>query len=186
MKINSILAFLAIIGAISAAFTNHSAKNNLYPSWKYEKERIQGKMIQYISVTHLADLLYQKEQGITIMDARDEEAYGEYHIPSASRYKEGEVNPDQDPSGTTIIYGATGDNHLYEISKDLPGDVYVLKGGIHEWYSVVLFPDFFEYKVRNNEKLDQIMSRSMYFGGTPRNTQLLNITVRENRYREGC
>ena len=68
----------------------------------------------------------------------------------------------------------------------LPGKVYVLKGGIDAWYSLVLFPDFIEYQVRNNEKLEQIISRSMYFGGSPRNTQLLNITVRESRYREGC
>ena len=83
MKINSILALLAILGGISAAFTNHSARNHLYPSWKYDKERIQGKKIRYISANYLADLLYQKEKGITILDIRNEKAFREYHIPSA-------------------------------------------------------------------------------------------------------
>lgn len=186
MKINSILALLAIVGGISAAFTNHSARNNLYPSWKYDKERIQGKKIRYISATHLADLLYQKEQGIIILDLRNEKAYDEYHIPSAVPYEQGNKYPDKDLSGATIIYGIAGDDQLNEISKDLPGKVYVLKGGIDEWYSLVLFPDFIEYQVRNNENLKQIVGRSMYFGGSPRNTQLLNITVRESHYREGC
>jgi len=186
MKINSILALLAIIGGISAAFTNHSARNNLYPSWKYDKERIQGKKIRYISANYLADLLFQKEQGITILDIRKKEAYGEYHIPSAMQYNPGDLNRGQVPSGTTIIYGYSNDDQLNKISIDIPGEVYVLKGGIGAWYSVVLFPDFFEYQVRNNEKLQQIISRSVYFGGSPRNTQLLNIKVRESRYREGC
>ena len=38
----------------------------------------------------------------------------------------------------------------------------------------------------DKEKLEQIINRSKYFGGTPRNTQLLNITMRESSYREGC
>lgn len=186
MKINYILASLAIIGGISAAFTNHSVRNNLYPTWKYEKERIGGEKVHFISTMELAEILYKKKPGVTILDTRDEEAYREYHIPSALRYEKGDQDLDNEQSEKTVLYGLAGDSHLYDLSNYIPGDVYVLKGGIEEWYSVVLFPDFIKYHVRNNGKLEQIISKSRYFGGSPRNTQVLNITVRESRYREGC
>jgi hypothetical protein len=54
------------------------------------------------------------------------------------------------------------------------------------WYSQVLFPDFSQLRVRNRELLEHILRRSRFFGGTPQNTQVLNIEVRETRYREGC
>ena len=186
MKINHILASLAIIGGISAAFTNHSERNHLYPTWKHDKDRIQGEKVHFISATHLADLLYQKEQGITILDARDMEDFENYHIPLAKSHDPGDKIPDGDLGSPIVIYGMENDPQLPELSDALSGKVYILKGGIEAWYNLVLFPDFNEYQVRNSDKLEQIIIRSRYFGGTPRNTQLLNITMRESSYREGC
>ncbi len=186
MKINHILASLAILGGISAAFTNYSERNHLYPTWKYEKDRIQGEKVHFISATYLADLLYQKESGITILDMRDEEAFEEYHIPLAKLPGEGDEISEGDSGSLTIIYGVEDDPKLYQISEALPRKVYVLKGGIESWYKLVLFPDFNEVQIRNKDKLEHIINRSRYFGGSPRNTQLLNIQVRESRYREGC
>lgn len=186
MKINHILASLAIIGGISAAFTNHSEKNHLYPTWKHNKEKIQGEKVHLISATHLADLLYQKEQGITILDTRDTESFEKYHIPLARPHDPGDKLLDGDHGNPVVIYGVENDPQLPELSEALSGKVYILKGGIEAWYELVLFPDFNEYQVRNVDKLEQIINRSKYFGGTPRNTQLLNITMRESSYREGC
>lgn len=186
MKINHILASLAIIGGISAAFTNHSEKNHLYPSWNHDKDKIQGEKVHVISATHLADLLYQKEQGITILDNRDAEAFENYHIPSAKSHDPGDKLPDGALGSPIVIYGMENDPQLLELADALSGKVYILKGGIEAWYDLVLFPDFNEYQVRNVDKLEQIINRSRYFGGTPRNTQLLNITIRESRFREGC
>ncbi len=186
MRINYILASLALIGGISAAFTNHSVRNNHYPTWKYQKERIAGRKVEHISAMQLADLIYKKDQGFTMLDAREEEAYGKYHIPSALHYEDYGVNPDQVPTGTIIVYGSAEYDPLYDFLDEIPGKVLVLKGGIEEWFSVVLFPDFLEYQVRNQNKLEQIILRSRYFGGSPKNTQILNISVRESRYREGC
>lgn len=186
MKTNYILALLAIVGGLFAAFTDHSDRNGLYPSWKYEKDRLDGKKIHYISATHLAELLYTKEEGIEILDVRDEDKFEAYHLPLARSVAEAETAFDRDGKGPVIIYGSAADRQPEEMAASLKGEVYVLKGGIEEWYSLVLFPDFTEYRVRNSEKLEQVLQRSRYFGGSPRNTQLLNITVRETRYREGC
>ncbi len=91
-----------------------------------------------------------------------------------------------DKSSTVILYGQEENDELYKLAQELPGRVYVLKGGMEAWYSLVLFPDFTIFHVRNSDQLDLIFRRSGFFGGKPQNTQLLNLDVRENRYREGC
>ena len=186
MKTNHILAILAIVGGVAAAFTNYSEKNDLYPDWKYQKEQIEGRSVRFISAPYLADLLYNKEKDLTILDAREWNAYENYHIPLALQYETG-MEPNADiASGITVIYGEAGDQSLYKLAKELPGRVYLLKGGLEEWYSLVLFPDFTTFHVRNSDQLDHILRRSGFFGGKPQNTQILNINVRESRYREGC
>jgi len=186
MKTNYILAILAIVGGVAAAFTNYSEKNDLYPDWKYHKEQIEGKSVRLISAPYLADLLYNKEEKLTILDAREWKAYENYHIPLALQYDAGMESKTDLTSGITVIYGEAGDQDLYKLAKELPGRVYILKGGLEEWYSLVLFPDFTAFHVRNSDQLDHILRRSGFFGGEPQNTQILNINVRESRYREGC
>ena len=185
MKTNHILALLAIIVGLTAAFTRHSARNNFYPLWKFEAARIGDEKVDFISATHLADILYQKEQGFIVLDLRDDTQYESYHIPSALQYNRGDQVPGLEEK-RFIVYGQSSNGHLKELTGELPGKVLVLKGGIAEWYAMVLFPDFTQYKVRNNEILERIVTRSRYFGGKPVNMQLLNIRVRESRYREGC
>jgi len=186
MKTNHILAILAIVGGMTAAFTKHSENNKLYPDWKFQKERIEGKKVSFISASHLANLLYSKDQNIIVFDARNWKAYEYYHIPQALLYDAGMVPKAGTRSGTTVLYGDPEDPDLVELARELPGRVLLLKGGMDAWYSQVLFPDFMSFSVRNRDQLDHILRRSGFFGGKPINTQLLNIEVRESRYREGC
>jgi rhodanese-related sulfurtransferase len=186
MKINYILALLAIAGGVSAAFTNHASRNDLYPTWKFEKDRVEGRKVNYISAVHLADLLYEKRTDITLLDARNRLDYESYHIPQARHYDRDEEIPEESLSGMVIVYGAQENDYSGSWIKELPSDAYLLKGGIDQWNELVLFPDFITLKVRNGESAERIITRSRYFGGTPQNTQLLNIKVRESRYREGC
>lgn len=185
MKTNYLLALLALIGGLAAAFTSHSEKNALYPTWDFDKDRFNGERVEYISAKHLAHLLYQKDQGFVLLDLRAEQDYDQYHLPSALSYEK--ENRDRDwQKSTYVLYGLEADADLKQLKSDLPGKVYVLKGGMEAWQSLVLFPDFKVFKVRNREALEQILRRSRYFGGSPQNTQLLNIEVRQGRYREGC
>ena len=186
MKTNHILAILAIVGGVAAAFTNYSERNDLYPDWKYQKEQMAGSRVRFISAPYLADLLYSKEENLTIFDARKWNDYEDYHIPFALQYDAGMESKADFKSGIVVLYGEEGDQGLYALAEELPGRVYLLKGGLEEWYSLVLFPDLMEYHVRNNDQLNHIIRRSGFFGGKPQNTQLLNINVRESRYREGC
>ena len=186
MKTNYILAILAIAGGLTAAFTRHAEHNDLYPDWTFRKESVDGEKLRFISASHLAKLLYQKDQRIILFDAREWEAYERYHIPQALLYDAGMGPKASIKSGIIIVYDMEEGERLNDILEQLQGRVYVLKGGMEAWYSQVLFPDFLNYRVRNRDQLDQIMRRSRFFGGEPQNTQVLNIQVRESRYREGC
>jgi len=186
MKTNHILAILAIVGGITAAFTNHSKKNQLYPDWKYQKEQVEGKRLAFISAHHLADLIYSKEEKLILFDARKWKAHEQYHIPNSLLYDPGMGPKAGIKSGIIVVYGKEEENGLYELARELPGKVYVLKGGMDAWFSMVLFPDFMKFHVRNSDQLEYILRRSRFFGGEPQNTQLLNLEVKENRYREGC
>jgi len=185
MKTNQILALIAIAAALFAAFTSHSVKNNLYPTWKFESERVDGKKVDYISANHLADLLYMREQGIVVLDVRSEPEFKTYHIPSAIRYEKGDLEADQE-KGIFIVYGLESDAEVKELKRKLPGKVYVLEGGMESWNALVLFPDFNLFRVRNSDALELIIRKCRYFGGTPGNTQFLNIDIRQTRFREGC
>ena len=185
MKTNHILAILAVLGGISAAFTSHSKHNNLYPDWKTGKEQVNGVRVRIISAHHLADLLYEKKENLYILDARSWKEYQEYHIPRALPLDAGMATM-KDVRGTMVVYGGEENKDLVQQVKELPGQVYLLKGGMEAWYSLVLFPDFSDFHVRNGDRLEYILRRSGFFGGKPQNTQLLNLNVRESRYREGC
>ncbi|MDF1575213.1 MAG: rhodanese-like domain-containing protein [Bacteroidales bacterium] len=186
MKINHLLAILAILAGISAAFTYHAGKNGLYPDWKFHKERLEGKRLGFISAHHLADLLYSKEDGIKLLDTRAKKDYEHYHIPRALWFDPGKGREKGQGAGIIIVYGEDEENGPYELARELPGKVYVLKGGMDAWHSLVLFPDFQTFHVRNSDLLEHVLRRSGFFGGKAQNTQLLNIEVRESRYREGC
>lgn len=186
MKTNHILAILALVGGLTAAFTRHAEHNSLYPDWKFSMERIDGNRTRVISASHLANLIYNKDPKLLIYDARDWQAYERYHIPLALQYEPGMGSKAADRSLITVLYGEPEDGDLRELAGELPGRVYILQGGLDAWYSLVLFPDFMSFSVRNSDQLQYVMRRSTFFGGKPQNTQLLNIEVRESRYREGC
>ena len=186
MKTNQLLAILAIVGGISAAFTNHSKKNELYPDWKFQKEQVEGKRLAFISAHHLADLIYNKEEKLTLFDTRTWKAHEAYHIPNSLLCDPGIAPKAGIKSGIIVVYGQEEDAALYKLARELRGSVYILKGGMEAWYSMVLFPDFMKFHVRNSDRLEYILRRSRFFGGQPQNTQLLNLEVRESRYREGC
>jgi len=185
MKTNRLLAILAIVAGVSAAFTHHSDRNNLYPTGKFDRARINGEKVRYISPHHLANLLYEKRP-VALLDAREEREYEEYHIPTARPYHAGQKRNSEQEADMVVLYGSAEDEDLYALANEFAGKVYVLKGGLEAWYSLVLFPDLVEYRVRNTDQLRYIVRRAGFFGGQAQNTQLLNLNVRESRYREGC
>ena len=185
MKINYLLAALAVLAGLSAAFTSHTEKTGLYPTWKFDKQQLESEKIHLISATHLADLLYTKHKAIVLVDFRSDTAFREYHILSA-------IPPAQlghlayDKSDMIVCYGTDHYSIVSRIPDGFHGDLFVLSGGIQQWYEQVLFPDFEKYQVRNKNQLEEIISKSRYFGGSPQNLLELNIDQRTSQFREGC
>jgi rhodanese-related sulfurtransferase len=186
MRINIIFAIAAFILGLSAVFTDFTGKNSLYPTWKFNKERIDKKKVDLISANHLADLIYNKEKAVLVVDVRSSEEYGKYHIPDAVLFNESTINTDLPDAKKIILVGKADLLVQAKIYKTLPGSVYILDGGIPAWYDMVLFPDFEKLQVRNKQVLDHILARSKYFGGKPVNTETLNLNIRTIRFREGC
>src|SRR4030042_3615079 len=51
-----ILAFASFVIGISAVFTNHANRNNLYPVWKYKTDRINKEKIRLVSANYLSEI----------------------------------------------------------------------------------------------------------------------------------
>jgi len=186
MKANFILTISALLLGISAAFTNFEAKNNYYPDWKFQKDKIDGIRVKYVSANHLAGMLRKKEQGIIIMDVRDIQDYSSYHIPGAVSFDPLIMADARQKGEMVILYGATQDSNT-EVLQDIPGKgVFLLKGGLEDWYNIVLFPDLGVLNIRNRDVLERVISTSSYFGGKPVNMESLNLETRSSRFREGC
>jgi rhodanese-related sulfurtransferase len=185
MKINYLLASIAVVAGLSAAFTNHAEKTGLYPTWKFEKHRVGNEKAHLISATHLADLIYSKERGIVLVDFRSDSAFQEYHIPSAIQHIQLQYLSSGD-TDVIVLYGTDQNSISSMLQDEIMGDLYILKGGIQEWYNLVLFPDFEKFQVRNQKQLEEVIIKSRYFGGAPQNMLELNIEQRSSNFREGC
>src|SRR4030042_4474807 len=133
MKTNYILAIVSLVIGLGAVFTNHADRNNLYPVWKYKTDRINKEKIRLVSANYLADLIYRKEQGITILDTRSSDEYEEYHIPTSIPYNEQNLLSVLKSSDKVILYGDKNYNYLSEIPESLSGQVYNLSGGTDDW-----------------------------------------------------
>ena len=185
MKINYLLASIAVVAGLSAAFTNHAEKTGLYPTWKFEKQHVGNEKAHLISATHLADLIYSKENGIVLVDFRSDSAFQEYHIPSAIQYVQLQ-HYSSESIDMIVCYGTDKTFISSMLQDEIIGDLYTLEGGIQKWYELVLFPDFEKFQVRNQKQLEEIINKSRYFGGAPRNLLELNIEQRSSNFREGC
>ena len=143
MKINRILALLALVGGLTAAFTAFPEKNGLYPDWRTEKARIEGHRVHFISAPYLAERMYRKDK-LVLLDVRDREQFESYHLPRAMHVhaEESEVDPG---GGPFVLYGKHTESIPEEWLTGLKGKVYVLKGGMEAWHNQVLFPDFSQY-----------------------------------------
>src|SRR4030042_4485293 len=124
MKTNYILAIVSLVIALGAVVTNHADRNNLYPVWKYKTDRIDREKVRLISANWLADLVYRKEQGITILDTRSIAEYEEYHIPTSVLYNEQNLLSVLKSSEKVILYGDKNYNYLSEIPANLSGKIY--------------------------------------------------------------
>lgn len=125
-----------------------------------------------VSVNDLANWIIQGKYDFRLIDVRTPQKYTAYHIPTSQNLQLPDLlNQNFLPTDKVVLYS---DNDKKAVigwfllkSKKIKA-AYILKGGLKEWESQILFP-----KLPANPTVDQLSSFnkikevSKFFGGTP-------------------
>ncbi|MEZ5069625.1 MAG: hypothetical protein R2751_01315 [Bacteroidales bacterium] len=192
MKTKITLALVAILLGASAAFTDYGKHNGSYPEWKTRSERADGSRQKVVSAPFLARMLFDREPGLVLLDLRSEKAFASYHIPGS--WQPADVRESGLVEGADLLV-LIGDSTLNQrklagemsvIPDGFDGRILVLEDGMTAWTDEVLFPDMLQWKVRSGQRLNEIHVLSHYFGGSPRNSQWMQVRQADSPFREGC
>jgi rhodanese-related sulfurtransferase len=189
MKINleKSLAIFAIILGLLAAVAGDPYKANQVKIVEVELNETNTK---FVNVHDLAEWIIQKQNEFDLIDIRKNKDFNKYHIPFS-------YNIPFD-SLTTRKFNASKKNILYWKNEKLPKitfqlindlkmeDIYILSGGLKEWYSEILFPNVADTSVKDQEKIEQIKRTSLFFGGKPKTGDRLKTKPKKKYKREGC
>lgn len=160
LSLNQKLASLAFILAIGT-----SVMSFISP----EKKSISSQHgVQFISVVELATNIKNKDD-ITLLDLRGSHNFQQFHIPTAISFQIDEYSLEFDESRSIILY-SDNDSLSHKAYKILSGNgtinVFVLQGGIQDWYDRILYPQIPKILTESEQELaSQIKSLSAYFGG---------------------
>ncbi len=141
--------------------------------------------IHYVSVIELADGIRNRDE-LSLYDLRPDSEFVQFHIPTASSVSLTDLmHIRSDNKKNIILY--SGDDSLaiqgYFILKGLElSPASVLKGGIHDWYERLLYPQLPVHIEPEDQKLaGRIKELSQFFGGRPGRSEESNIL---NYYRD--
>ena len=122
---------------------------------------------QFIGVVELAQKIKNREK-MRIVDLRDEEAFEEFHIPTA-------INTPLDQIDHTLIKEPTivysGDDLLTrrlwdELPDSIRNRTVIVYGGVHDWFDRVLYPKLpFGNEIKNKKLVNQIHDLCQFYGG---------------------
>jgi rhodanese-related sulfurtransferase len=193
MKMNSntsikkFLFPLTFILALLTVIAGSPYKISIQPININEMFDIDGKLVKVIDVQKLANWIMKKKDDYYLLDIRPKHKFSEYHIPFALSLSSGELqNTFFSKKESIIIYDTNSRyviKHIKPIIDNRKEQVYLLKGGMEEWFNKVLFPDLTENSGLSENEIDKIYKRSIYFGGKP----TLDRKRSKRQYkREGC
>ena len=116
----------------------------------------------YFTVDEVARFLNNEDSTIQIIDLRNAEAYKECNIPGSVNIPFSDLlHPDWEgylyqPEIKTIFYG-NGDktaNSAWTVATGLGyKNIYVMKGGLNDWYKTVMLSNFEEEKITPRENV---------------------------------
>ena len=133
---------------------------------------IVDKEVDHVNVETLADWIIQGKTDFRLVDLRNEEAFAEYHIPSAEQIIMSGLEQSSLQRNEKIILYSEGGIHSAQAwmllkARGFKG-VYILRGGLEEWKDRILFPTIPENptpaQVVEFAKVKEI---SKFFGGVP-------------------
>ncbi len=125
----------------------------------------------HVTVQELADWQIQGKADYRLIDVRTPEEYNEYHIPNAENISITDlVTADIQRNEKVIIY-SEGGIHAAQAWMLLAArgfkKSYILFGGLEEWKSAILFPQFPDNPLASQaDSLAKVKAVCAYFGGS--------------------
>lgn len=172
LNLNKRLALFAVILGVIGLFAGSPYKGNNVSMDTKELALIVQKGADNITVDELADWLIQGKSDFRLLDLRSEKEYGEYHIRDAENVSLAQLDKYNITRNEKIILCSNDGVQASQAwmllkAKDFKG-VYMLKGGLDEWKSKILFPVFPENGTAEEKaSFEKKKEVSKFFGGTP-------------------
>jgi rhodanese-related sulfurtransferase len=172
LSLNQKLGVLALALGALAVFANvapgHAVTVNA-------KELLTGVARQedHVTPTGLASWIIEGRTDYRLVDVRDEEAFAEYHIPTAENVLLATVTDGTLGRTDKIVLYGDGGIHAAQAWMVLKGRgftrAYTLLGGLDAWRDEVLFPVMPQSPTPEQQvRFERAAQVAKYFGGQPR------------------
>ncbi len=166
------LAGIALLLGVIALFAGNPYKGNHFSIDSKEMELILSKGADLVKPEELADWTIQGKSDFNVVDVRSEKDYQQYHIPNSVNVPIAGLNKAGLSKTEKILLVCTDGTISAQAwtflkAKGYKG-VYILKGGLNEWNSKILFPSLPENATpEQTAAFEKTKEVSKYFGGTP-------------------
>lgn len=125
----------------------------------------------HVTVQELADWLIQGKADFRLIDVRTADEYNEYHIPNAENINITDMATADIQRNEKVVIYSEGGIHAAQAWMILVARgfkmSYILFGGLEEWKSAILFPQFPENPLASQvDSLAKIKAVCAYFGGS--------------------
>jgi rhodanese-related sulfurtransferase len=147
------LKSITILGSLLLAFSFGCTQVEEKTAGQYTPEELLVKIndpSRYITTYQIAERIIGEDPSVYLIDVRMEDEYDAYAIPgSLSLPLEELLSPDNDEylrqEGMDIIFYSNGDVFadqawMLAVQKGIQ-DVYVLQGGLNEWFRTIIKPE---------------------------------------------
>jgi rhodanese-related sulfurtransferase len=127
----------------------------------------------HVTAIELARWIRDRHPRLRVVDIRDSADFESYHVPGAERLDlEHLVTAQFTPDQTIVLYSGGGahaaQGWVFLRARGLT-KVYFLRGGLDEWMSEVINPQFPRNATpRERVEIDSVRALSKYFDGSPR------------------
>lgn len=161
LSLNLKLALIAFSLSLFALVIEVISSSNKHPL-------SEGK-IEYISVLQLANEI-KNRQTINLFDLRDDSSFAAFHIPTATNTTPPTLlNQEIKSTEKTVLYSGKDSLSIqafFMMREKGFDNLYVLEGGIQDWYNRILYPHMpLIVPTEDQDLANKVKNLSTYFGG---------------------
>lgn len=172
LGLNGKLALIAFALGLIALFAGNPYQGTQVTLDAKELGMIVHSEIDHVSVEELADWIIKGRSDYRLLDLRSENDFPVYHIPTAEHVILAGLSDYPIQRNEKIILYSEGGIHSAQAWMLLKAmkfrGVYILRGGLEEWQTRILFPPIPQNPTPEQASLfETIEEVSRFFGGTP-------------------